>query len=274
MGCYDDIEAADAFVLWGSNMAEMHPILWTRVTDRRLSAPHVKVAVLSTFEHRSFELADIPMIFGPRTDLAILNYIANHIIQTGKVNRDFVDEALQLPRRPRPTSATACGPSTCWRRRRRTPPTPPLRRRSTSKNTRSSSAPTRSTTRPSSPACRRSGCEALARALRRSQDQGHVVLDHGVQPARPRRLGQPHGLQHPSADREDRRAGQQPVLADGPALGLRHGARGRHVLAPPARRHAGDQPRAPQEDRGDLEAARGDCCRTSWATMRCSRTAC
>jgi nitrate reductase NapA len=27
MGCYDDIEAADAFVLWGSNMAEMHPIL-------------------------------------------------------------------------------------------------------------------------------------------------------------------------------------------------------------------------------------------------------
>ncbi len=39
MGCYDDIEAADAFVLWGSNMAEMHPILWSRVTDRRLSQP-------------------------------------------------------------------------------------------------------------------------------------------------------------------------------------------------------------------------------------------
>src|SRR4029079_7293371 len=43
MGCYDDIEEATAFVLWGSNMAEMHPILWTRVTDRRLSAPNVKV---------------------------------------------------------------------------------------------------------------------------------------------------------------------------------------------------------------------------------------
>jgi anaerobic selenocysteine-containing dehydrogenase len=37
MGCYDDIEQADAFVLWGSNMAEMHPILWSRITDRRLS---------------------------------------------------------------------------------------------------------------------------------------------------------------------------------------------------------------------------------------------
>ncbi|MCF6780693.1 nitrate reductase catalytic subunit NapA [Stutzerimonas stutzeri] len=90
MGCYDDIEAADAFVLWGSNMAEMHPVLWTRVTDRRLTAPHVKVAVMSTFEHRSYELADIPMTFKPQTDLVILNYIANHIIQSGAVNQDFV----------------------------------------------------------------------------------------------------------------------------------------------------------------------------------------
>jgi len=49
MGCYDDLEKADAFVLWGSNMAEMHPILWSRLTDRRLTADHVKVAVLSTF---------------------------------------------------------------------------------------------------------------------------------------------------------------------------------------------------------------------------------
>ena len=90
MGCYDDIEVADAFVLWGSNMAEMHPILWSRVTDRRLSTPTVKVAVMSVFEHRSFDLADIPIIFKPQTDLAILNYIANYIIQNNKVNKDFV----------------------------------------------------------------------------------------------------------------------------------------------------------------------------------------
>jgi nitrate reductase NapA len=90
MGCYDDFEHADAFVLWGANMAEMHPILWTRLADRRLSAPHVKVAVLSTFEHRCFELADIPMIFRPQADLAILNYIANHVIASGQVDEAFV----------------------------------------------------------------------------------------------------------------------------------------------------------------------------------------
>ena len=92
MGCYDDFEAADAFVLWGSNMSEMHPILWTRITDRRLSFPHVKVAVLSTYTHRSFDLADIPMIFKPQTDLVILNFIANYIIQTDKVNWDFLNK--------------------------------------------------------------------------------------------------------------------------------------------------------------------------------------
>jgi len=90
MGCYDDLEKADAFVLWGSNMAEMHPILWSRLSDRALSAPHVKVAVLSTFKHRSYELADNPIIFTPQTDLAILNYIANYIIQSGNVDHDFV----------------------------------------------------------------------------------------------------------------------------------------------------------------------------------------
>ncbi len=90
MGCYDDFENADAFVLWGSNMAEMHPILWTRIADRRFSNPHVQVAVLSTFTHRSFDLADIPAIFEPQTDLAILNYVANYIIENDAVNKDFV----------------------------------------------------------------------------------------------------------------------------------------------------------------------------------------
>ena len=90
MGCYDDLENADAFVLWGSNMAEMHPILWSRLTDRRLTHKGCEVHVLSTFEHRSFELADNGMIFTPQTDLAILNYIANYIIQNKAVDTEFV----------------------------------------------------------------------------------------------------------------------------------------------------------------------------------------
>src|SRR5690606_16837722 len=98
MGCYDDIEHTDAFVLWGANMAEMHPILWSRVTDRRLSFDHVKVVAMSPYETRSFELADIPIVFKPQTDLIILNYIANYIIQNDKVNREFVNKHTRFVR--------------------------------------------------------------------------------------------------------------------------------------------------------------------------------
>ncbi|MBV7483584.1 nitrate reductase catalytic subunit NapA [Bordetella sp. BOR01] len=121
MGCYDDIEHADAFVLWGSNMAEMHPILWSRITDRRLTHPGSEVHVLSTFEHRSFELADNGMIFEPQTDLAILNYLCNYLIQNGRVNQEFIEQHVNFktgatnigyglrPNDPREQSATANG---------------------------------------------------------------------------------------------------------------------------------------------------------------------
>ena len=96
MGCYDDLEHADAFVLWGSNMSEMHPILWSRLTDTRLSKPDSEVHVLSTFKHRSFELADNGIVFTPQTDLAILNYIANYIIENKAYNKDFIDKHVNF----------------------------------------------------------------------------------------------------------------------------------------------------------------------------------
>jgi nitrate reductase (cytochrome) len=98
MGCYDDLEEADAFVLWGSNMAEMHPILWQRLTNRRLTADHVRVAVLSTFENRNFDLADNGMVFKPQTDLAILNFIANYIIQNNAMDKDFIKKNVNFRR--------------------------------------------------------------------------------------------------------------------------------------------------------------------------------
>jgi nitrate reductase NapA len=88
-GCYDDIELTDTVVSWGSNMAEMHPILWSRVTDRKLSDPdRVKVINMSTYRHRTSDLADIEIIFSPNTDLAMWNYIAREIVYN---NPDAID---------------------------------------------------------------------------------------------------------------------------------------------------------------------------------------
>ncbi len=96
MGCYDDLEHADDFVLWGANMAEMHPILWSRLTDTRLTKKGCKVHVLSTYEHRCYELSDNSIIFEPQSDLAIANFIANYIIQTKAYNKDFIGKHVNF----------------------------------------------------------------------------------------------------------------------------------------------------------------------------------
>ena len=91
-GNYDDIEQTDTMILWGANMAEMHPVLWTRITDRRMRDPNVRVVNLTTVSNRSSDLADLEIIFRPSTDLAIMNYIAREIVTRDAVNWDFVNK--------------------------------------------------------------------------------------------------------------------------------------------------------------------------------------
>ncbi|MGB5964399.1 MAG: nitrate reductase catalytic subunit NapA [Sulfurimonadaceae bacterium] len=96
-GCYDDIELTDTVVAWGSNMAEMHPILWSRVTDRKLSDPdRVKVVSIQTYTHRTSDLADIEIIFSPNTDTALWNYIAREIVYNSpeSIDWDFVKKHI------------------------------------------------------------------------------------------------------------------------------------------------------------------------------------
>jgi nitrate reductase NapA len=102
-GCYDDIELTDTIISWGSNMAEMHPILWSRVTDRKLTDPdNVRVVNMSTYRHRTSDLADIEIIFSPNTDLAIWNYIAREIVYNHPeaIDWDFVKKHIVFASQP------------------------------------------------------------------------------------------------------------------------------------------------------------------------------
>lgn len=116
MGNYDDIEYADSIILWGANMAECHPILWSRVADRRLSNKDVRVVNLSTYHNMSSDVADLEIIIKPNTDLAIQNYIAREILARDAVNHDFIDKHCVFSTGPydigygmRPTSKFAYG---------------------------------------------------------------------------------------------------------------------------------------------------------------------
>ncbi len=92
-GNYDDIEITDTIVTWGANMAEMHPILWSRATDNRLRRPdRVKVVNLTTQSNQCSNIADLEIIFKPGTDLAIWNYIAREIVHRDAMDKDFVEK--------------------------------------------------------------------------------------------------------------------------------------------------------------------------------------
>ncbi len=90
MGTYQDFDHSDAFILWGANMAEMQPILFSKITARLLAHPKGRLYNLTTISNRSSEMATKEIIMKPQSDLAIANGIANLIIQNNRVNQDFV----------------------------------------------------------------------------------------------------------------------------------------------------------------------------------------
>ena len=92
MNVYDDIEKCNAMVLWGNNMAEAHPVLWSRVTDRKLTHKATRIVNLTTHTNLSSGMADLEIIFKPNTDLAILNYLAREIVRRKAYDSKFVQD--------------------------------------------------------------------------------------------------------------------------------------------------------------------------------------
>jgi len=95
-GSFDDFEHADTFVLWGVNLAETYPVLWSRLADRRLGQNETRVIAVSTCANRSFDLADQALLVRPQSDLAILNFLCHELIRRGKVNSQFVNDHLRF----------------------------------------------------------------------------------------------------------------------------------------------------------------------------------
>lgn len=98
MGCYDDIDHADVFVLWGNNMAEMHPVLFSRLLEQRQQRPNVRIVDLATRTTRTSYAADRSLLFTPQSDLAIANAICHEIVAKNRVNRDFVAKHVAFKR--------------------------------------------------------------------------------------------------------------------------------------------------------------------------------
>ena len=98
IGCYEDIDYADVFVLWDINLAETDPVLFSRMLDRRRSDRAVRIIELTTRTTRTSYAASRSLLHTPHSALAIANAICHEIVAREWVNRDFVDRYTAFKR--------------------------------------------------------------------------------------------------------------------------------------------------------------------------------
>ncbi|ULH16323.1 formate dehydrogenase subunit alpha [Deinococcus sp. KNUC1210] len=90
-GTIKDIEAARLVLTVGSNTAESHPVLATRV--KRAHKLHgQELIVVDLREHELAQRADVFLRPNPGTDFVWLNAVSRHILETGRAHSDFLDQ--------------------------------------------------------------------------------------------------------------------------------------------------------------------------------------
>ncbi len=89
-GCYDDFDLADVFFMWGANMAEMHPMLFHRILQRKAADANVRIINLSTFGQLTEDGADETHIFKPHSDLYLGNAIAHVLVAENLIDEAFI----------------------------------------------------------------------------------------------------------------------------------------------------------------------------------------
>lgn len=98
MGCYDDFEVGDDFVLWGANMAEMHPVLFSRILETKRRRGSVRMIDVATRRTPTTEYADLYVEFRPGTDLALANGILHLLIAQNQIDQSFIQENVVFKR--------------------------------------------------------------------------------------------------------------------------------------------------------------------------------
>ena len=90
-GCYDDLDECDVLIMWGNNPAEMHPVLFSRVIDRRSRGEKITLIDIGTRRTRTTESCQHYLEMKGHGDLAIANGIAHLLIKNRTYNKQFVE---------------------------------------------------------------------------------------------------------------------------------------------------------------------------------------
>ncbi len=116
---YEDLEEADLVVLWGSNLAICHPVLFQRLQAARERDPSKTLVVIDPRRSESAAAADLHLPIAPGTDGFLANGLLAFLQKEDRVDWEFVaartegfPEALAAARRTAgsiPEVARHCG---------------------------------------------------------------------------------------------------------------------------------------------------------------------
>jgi nitrate reductase NapA len=98
IGCYEDIDHADVFVLWDINLSESDPVLFSRMLDRKRANSAVRIIDLATRTTRTTYACDHSLLHVPHAAGAIANAICHEIVTRKWVHREFVDQHVAFKR--------------------------------------------------------------------------------------------------------------------------------------------------------------------------------
>ncbi len=114
---YDDIEAADCFLIAGANPAWCHPILFRRMEARKAANPGVKFIVVDPRKTQTAGMADLHLQINPGTDIVLYHAIARGLIEREKIDPAFIRDHTEgfeafrekVMERTIPQAARLCG---------------------------------------------------------------------------------------------------------------------------------------------------------------------
>lgn len=92
LGCYEDFDHADTFLIVGSNLAAAHPVLFRRMMRRKRKNPDTRIVVLDPRSTATTRAADLHLSLTPGTDMVVLNALARLLFQEDLVDEGFLAE--------------------------------------------------------------------------------------------------------------------------------------------------------------------------------------
>ncbi len=92
---YDDLDAADLFVLVGSNAAWCHPIVYQRIRAR--CEAEAKLVVVDPRRTETAEEADLHLAIRPGSDVALMNGLLHYCRDAGVVDDEYLARHVAVP---------------------------------------------------------------------------------------------------------------------------------------------------------------------------------